>query len=67
MSKGKEFTKTADELMSQAREITGIDLVDEDAVEPLEVLLASLNNDAKLHEAQFDWQPSARTAAFGRE
>jgi len=50
MSKGKEFKKSAGELMSQARETTGIDLIDEDAVKPLEILLASLNNDAKLHE-----------------
>ena len=50
MTAGKKFTWSAEALMSQAREITGIELIDEDALEPLEVLLASLNRDANLHE-----------------
>ncbi|HET7203542.1 MAG TPA: sulfotransferase [Steroidobacteraceae bacterium] len=37
-------------LMSRSREITGIDRIDQDAIEPLEVLCASLREDAGLHE-----------------
>jgi len=38
-------------LMSRSRVITGIDLIDKDAIEPLEVLCASLRDDAMLHDA----------------
>ena len=38
-------------LMSRAREITGIDRIDEDAIEPLGVLCSSLQDDAMLHDA----------------
>ena len=41
---------TADELLARARELTGIDLVDEAAAEPLEVLVSAYNNDACLHK-----------------
>ncbi|MBS1212653.1 MAG: Sulfotransferase family [Proteobacteria bacterium] len=37
-------------LMSRSREITGIDRIDADAIEPLEVLCASLREDAGLHD-----------------
>jgi hypothetical protein len=37
-------------LMSRSREITGIDRTDKDAIEPLEVLCASLRDDARLHD-----------------
>ncbi|MBK6453255.1 MAG: sulfotransferase [Proteobacteria bacterium] len=37
-------------LMSSSREITGIDRIDADAIEPLEVLCASLQEDARLHD-----------------
>jgi len=50
MAAGKKFTHSANSLMSRSREMTGIQLLDEDALEPLEVLIASLNNDAKLHD-----------------
>lgn len=39
----------ASALMARAREITGIDRIDEDAVEPLEVLCASLREEGDLH------------------
>jgi len=38
-------------LMSRSREITGIDRIDEGAIEPLEVLCTSLREDARLHDA----------------
>ena len=38
-------------LMSRSREITGIDRIDEAAIEPLEVLCESLREDARLHDA----------------
>jgi len=37
-------------LMARSRELAGIDILDQDAVEPLTVLLASLHEDANLHE-----------------
>lgn len=44
---------SASALMARAREITGIDSVDPDAVEPLEVLCTSLHEDAALHDVGF--------------
>ena len=41
---------SADQMMSRAREITGIDIIDDEAVERLRILHASYNNDACLHE-----------------
>lgn len=41
----------AEELLAEARRRTGIDLVDRDAVEPLGVLLRSLNGESGLHPA----------------
>jgi hypothetical protein len=40
----------AEELMAQARKVTGIDKVDHEAIEPLTVLLRSLNEESQLHE-----------------
>ncbi len=45
-----QLQMSAAQMMSRAREITGIDTVDEGAVEPLKVLHAAYNNDACLHE-----------------
>lgn len=42
---------SVDTLMARSREITGIDRIDRDAIEPLEVLCASLRDDARLHDA----------------
>ena len=41
---------SADQMLARAREMTGIDIVDEAAVEPLRLLHASYNADACLHE-----------------
>ena len=41
---------SADEMLARAREITGIDIIDEAAVEPLRVLHTAYNTDACLHE-----------------
>ena len=40
----------ADQMLARAREMTGIDIVDEAAVEPLRILHAAYNTDACLHE-----------------
>lgn len=40
-----------DQLLAKAREITGIDIIDTAVVEPLTVLLESLNTESRLHEA----------------
>ena len=39
-----------EDLMSRARELTGIDLIDEEAVEPITRLVNSINEEADLHE-----------------
>ena len=41
---------SADHMLARAREMTGVDLIDEAAVEPFRVLHASYNADACLHE-----------------
>ncbi len=41
---------SADQMMARAREMTGIDIVDEAAVEPLNILVDSYNTDARLHK-----------------
>jgi Sulfotransferase family len=41
---------SVDELMRRAREISGIDFIDHDAVEPLTVLCRSLDGESCLHE-----------------
>lgn len=40
---------SAEEIAARARSLTGIDIVDEGALEPLRVLLRSLNEDSDLH------------------
>lgn len=42
---------TADEMMAEARRMTGIDIVDTDVREPLSVLIAAFNVDSRLHAA----------------
>ena len=46
---GVPISGSADDLLARAREMTGIDLVDHDAVEPLGVLLDSWNGESSLH------------------
>ena len=46
---GVPISRTVDELLARARQITGIDIVDDDAVEPLGVLLNSWNGESMLH------------------
>ena len=41
---------SADHMLARARELTGIDIIDEAAVEPLRILRAAYNADACLHE-----------------
>lgn len=41
---------SADELMKKARDVSNIDLIDDDAIEPLTVLCKSLNEESCLHE-----------------
>jgi len=42
------LSHTAEQLMARSREIAGIDLVDEEVVEPLTVLVRALNTEARL-------------------
>ena len=46
---GVPISGSADDLLARAREVTGVDLVDHDAVEPLGVLLDSWNGESSLH------------------
>ena len=41
---------TAQQLLERARDIVGIDIVDHEAVEPLEILVQSFNEQSQLHE-----------------
>ena len=41
---------SADHMLARARELTGIAIIDEAAVEPLRILPAAYNTDACLHE-----------------
>lgn len=41
---------SAQDLLANARTLTGINIIDRDALEPLEVLVDSLNTEAELHE-----------------
>jgi hypothetical protein len=45
---GHRLSLTAGQLMALAREVAGVDLADEEAAEPLAVLVRSLNEDASL-------------------
>jgi hypothetical protein len=49
-SKPYQLRMSAEQLLARARELTGIDLVDEAAIEPLAVLLSAYNTDACLHK-----------------
>lgn len=49
-SKPYQLRMSAEQLLARARELTGIDLVDEAAIEPLTVLLSAYNTDACLHK-----------------
>lgn len=50
MAKGYPIPLSASALMERAREITGVELADDDAFEPLTVLVKSLNEDSQLHK-----------------
>ena len=50
MSNTYKLALSVDELLAEARRITGIDIVDEDAREPLLVLCKSYNEESCLHE-----------------
>ena len=41
---------SADQMLARAREMTGIDIIDAEAVEPFRILHVSYNTDACLHE-----------------
>ncbi len=45
-----QLQMSAEQMLARARELTGIDLVDEAAIEPLAVLLSAYNTDACLHK-----------------
>jgi hypothetical protein len=51
MPAGVQISFTAEELLARARAETGIDIGDESAIEPLTILLDSLNRESGLHEA----------------
>ena len=50
MNRGYRIALSADGLLARAREITGIDIIDHDVVEPLTVMVKSLNEESSLHE-----------------
>lgn len=41
---------SADQMLARAREMTGIDIIDAEAVGPFQILHAAYNTDACLHE-----------------
>jgi len=49
-SKPFPLQMSADHMLARAREMTGIDIIDAEAVEPLRLLHAAYNTDACLHE-----------------
>ena len=51
MSKGFQLSYTVDQFLAKAREITGIAIDDDDAVEPLTAMVKSLNEESNLHAA----------------
>ena len=51
MSKGCQLSLSVQQLLAKAREITGIDIVDDDVVEPLTAMVKSLNEESNLHAA----------------
>ena len=50
MAKGYPIPLSVNELLAKAREITGVDIINDEVVEPLTMLVNSLNNEAQLHE-----------------
>ena len=48
--KGHQLSFSAEGLLAEARAITNIDIIDEDAVEPLTVMVKSLNEESQLHD-----------------
>ena len=51
MNQGFQLSYTVDQFLAKAREVTGIAIVDDDAVEPLTAMVKSLNEDSHLHAA----------------
>lgn len=51
MNRGFPIPLPVEGLMARAREIAGVDIYDEDIIEPLTVMVKSLNEDSELHEA----------------
>ncbi len=49
MSKGIPLSLSATQLLAKARAITGINIVDTDVIEPLDVMVKSLNDESRLH------------------
>lgn len=50
MSERYQIPLTVDELMAKARELTGIDIIDTEVVEPLTIFVNSLNTESQLHK-----------------
>ena len=50
MTKGFQLSLTVDGLLARARAITGINIVDHEVVEPLTMMVKSLNEESFLHE-----------------
>ena len=50
MGKGFTIPLSVDGLLARSRDITGVDIVDVDVIEPLTVLHKSLNEESRLHE-----------------
>jgi Sulfotransferase family len=50
MAKGARLELSADQLMAAARELTGINIVDEESSEPLGVLVDAYNSESELRE-----------------
>jgi hypothetical protein len=49
--RGVQITLSAEELLAVARRNTGVDLIDAEVLEPLSILLHSLNHESNLHAA----------------
>lgn len=51
MNKGFQLSYTVDQFLAKARQVTGIDIIDDDVVEPLTVMVNSINQESNLHAA----------------
>ena len=49
MNKGFQLSLTVEQLLAKARAITGVDIIDDDAVEPLTAMVKSINEESSLH------------------